>query len=566
MVKGLLDRLMARQARLMSELTPATPTPEPGRAPMAPADREARLQAEDAAGAAAFDALSSGELAAAAALIEPFADDALSPRTLTTLSRIRSSQGELDAALTLLRRAEALAPADPKVAYFMAALLEQRGQHQEAIHYRRRLAFSSAKAPAAALVRLMASIVGAAPPRMSPPLGELRLALDRLAQAEDAEPAHRVEAAKLVFPIKALKATARALVAQAQPCPPEQREFDASWQPAPQWATETAAPMQRDLEGGKPARRPTVVDVADAIVHPAFQWVPLCDEGRVVLDGVATGRVHTRDEDAASPLLLDDGRTAVFRLPTDMPLVRHGALLVGGARHYFHDTVEYVGSLYIAEHLDQVGDLPLVVPRDMAPHQAELLRLLGYGEERWLPVDAAQPTRYARLRVPTRPLVGGRWIDPGVAAWLRRRVGGCDTARSSGRRLYVSRRLTSTRRLVNEDEVVESLRALGFEAVTPETLSVREQISLFAEASHIVGPAGAALTNMLYSAPGAQVVVLHNRHLVDQRRDLYYDALAKACGHPVVILACTPARLAQGELLVNADLHTDIPQLLEHLK
>lgn len=565
MVSSLLDRLMARQVRLMAELAPDTRDPRHTRALMNPAEREARVQAEDAAAAAAFEALSSGNLAAAAALIEPFTNDAHLPRTLTTLSRIRSAQGELDAALTLLRQAEALDPADQKVAYFMAALLELRGQHQEAIHYRRRIAFTNAKSQAAALVRLIASIVRAAPPRIAPPLGELQVALQRLAQADDAEPTYRFEAAKLVFPIKALKSTARALVAQADPCPPDHREIDVSWRRLSQWAANTGAPMQRDLEGGKAARRPTTVDVRDAVVHPTFQWLPLCDNGRVVLDGVATGRVRTRDEDASSPLLLDDGRTAVFRLPVDMPRVDRSALLIGGRRHYFHDTVEHVGSLYVAEHLGQVGDLPLVVPRDMAPHQAELLRLLGYGAERWLEVDPTQPTLYARLRVPTRPLVGGRWIDPGLVTWLRRRVRAGASTCGGSRRLYLSRRLAPSRRLVNEDELVERLQPLGFETVTPETLSVREQIDLFSQASLIIAPAGAALTNMLYSAPGARVVVLHNRHLVDRRIDLYYDALAQACGHHVSVVACSPERISLGEHTIEADLRADITRAMELL-
>ena len=43
---------------------------------------------------------------------------------------------------------------------------------------------------------------------------------------------------------------------------------------------------------------------------------------------------------------------------------------------------------------------------------------------------------------------------------------------------------------------------------TPARIPVAEQIRMFAEAESIVGPHGAALTNLLFASPGASVIEL----------------------------------------------------------
>ena len=60
----------------------------------------------------------------------------------------------------------------------------------------------------------------------------------------------------------------------------------------------------------------------------------------------------------------------------------------------------------------------------------------------------------------------------------------------------------------NEPELVALLSARGFTVVDPGTLSVADQITLFAEAECIVAPHGGALTNLAFASPGASVIEL----------------------------------------------------------
>jgi capsular polysaccharide biosynthesis protein len=68
-------------------------------------------------------------------------------------------------------------------------------------------------------------------------------------------------------------------------------------------------------------------------------------------------------------------------------------------------------------------------------------------------------------------------------------------------RLYVTRDSGVGRGLRNEIELRAALEDRGFVAVDPGSISFREQMELFARASHVVGVHGAGLTNILFRAP-----------------------------------------------------------------
>ncbi len=56
------------------------------------------------------------------------------------------------------------------------------------------------------------------------------------------------------------------------------------------------------------------------------------------------------------------------------------------------------------------------------------------------------------------------------------------------------------------DVVVALLAEHGFEAIFMEDLSLAEQIRLMGETAVLLAPHGAGLTNMMFCAPGTQVV------------------------------------------------------------
>ncbi|RYZ63453.1 MAG: glycosyltransferase family 61 protein, partial [Proteobacteria bacterium] len=74
------------------------------------------------------------------------------------------------------------------------------------------------------------------------------------------------------------------------------------------------------------------------------------------------------------------------------------------------------------------------------------------------------------------------------------------------RRIFISRSDAKIRQLLNEEEVMASLKPFGFESIVLTGMSLTEQIQVFRGAELVVGPHGAGLANVVFMQPGASVV------------------------------------------------------------
>jgi capsular polysaccharide biosynthesis protein len=73
-----------------------------------------------------------------------------------------------------------------------------------------------------------------------------------------------------------------------------------------------------------------------------------------------------------------------------------------------------------------------------------------------------------------------------------------------GSKIYLKR--TGKRELVNKVEIESYLESLGFESVKCENYTVAEQAAIFYNADIIIGPHGAAFTNIVFCKPGTKVI------------------------------------------------------------
>ncbi len=117
-----------------------------------------------------------------------------------------------------------------------------------------------------------------------------------------------------------------------------------------------------------------------------------------------------------------------------------------------------------------------------------------------------------------------------VETWAGLRTGLIGTdAVSVGPRIFVTRR-EGKRRCSNFAEVEAMFAAHGFEVVTPETLTIPEQVATFAGARVVAGFGGAGMFNMAYSKPLETVIVL-NQWAYQARNEHLYAAIHKARLH-----------------------------------
>lgn len=74
--------------------------------------------------------------------------------------------------------------------------------------------------------------------------------------------------------------------------------------------------------------------------------------------------------------------------------------------------------------------------------------------------------------------------------------------------IYISRSDAPVRRLINEDDLIDSVKRFNFSKCTLSGMSVREQASLFSSAKTVMGPHGAGLVNVLFGQSSTTVIEL----------------------------------------------------------
>ena len=298
-----------------------------------------------------------------------------------------------------------------------------------------------------------------------------------------------------------------------------------------------------------PPRRLTrnLPHTVEPAIHDAFldrQVAELRAKYLVRIDGArvvgANGLVvlpdgaHVADAVYGRPVLEDEPD---YHAPRRRPVVRkdgsYFSLVViwSNNRNYYHWMHDTLLRLHgVKEWLPE--DVKYIVPKKhLAPFKLETLRLLGIEEKQlvYFTGDEIWETEALYHSCPTSNSGGSR---PEPLRWLRDSImGALEIAPTdSGRRkIYVSRKNTNRRRIVNEDEVEHFLQGRGFETVFPETLSFRQQVELWAQTDAVVAPSGAALTNMIFAPPGLAVVNMNQRNRMEW--SYVFWTMADVLGH-----------------------------------
>ncbi len=88
----------------------------------------------------------------------------------------------------------------------------------------------------------------------------------------------------------------------------------------------------------------------------------------------------------------------------------------------------------------------------------------------------------------------------------------CSKNKKNDLKIFLRRGNSVARKLTNEVELSEIARQKGFKTVDTSLLSFDEQVDLFGSARVIVGPTGAAFTNLLFAGSGCKALILVGDH------------------------------------------------------
>lgn len=263
-----------------------------------------------------------------------------------------------------------------------------------------------------------------------------------------------------------------------------------------------------------------------------------------------------------------------FKLPKPMRLAGLTAVMSTpeADTNYSHWLIDLIPRLLL---LHEAGFGPEKVDRYLvnpgrAPFYRETLGLLGIPPERVIAVDAT--THFLCESIVTISLRPAHWQDT-LPAWVPgalQRLTLRSTAPGTGtRRLYLTRRRCPFRRVLNEEALLPALSSAGFDVVEPDRFTVCEQAQLFHDAAVIVSPTSAALTNVAFCRPGAQVFEIHAPDFAD--RAYWTVSTAAGCQYTAAVgtrAGGAPARtIIEGrrqDLIVSPDLLAALLRAISH--
>jgi hypothetical protein len=137
--------------------------------------------------------------------------------------------------------------------------------------------------------------------------------------------------------------------------------------------------------------------------------------------------------------------------------------------------------------------------------QWEMLQALGIHREQIVQMSNTAAFHIESLWVMPLLITTGhrrRW----VCDWLRKHFLVSNTMTKPTRRLYLSRADVTSRRLENEEEVMDLLGPLGFEKVVVGSSSIFDQSALFAQAEVVLAPHTTGFANLVFCPPKTRVL------------------------------------------------------------
>lgn len=96
-------------------------------------------------------------------------------------------------------------------------------------------------------------------------------------------------------------------------------------------------------------------------------------------------------------------------------------------------------------------------------------------------------------------------------------------------KIYISRGdYNDKQQFINEKEIIRIVQKEGFQIIEPHLFSIEEQISLFSNATQVIGAFGSSMHNTIFSKAGTKIIVLQS----DLTHVFVQAGMGKALGHP----------------------------------
>ena len=300
-------------------------------------------------------------------------------------------------------------------------------------------------------------------------------------------------------------------------------------------------------EGEAVCPRPYVSVIEDAVIFGGSDLVITSEE--IVLNdeivdfnGSEFGKKSTRIK------LLEENSVMLAYEKEVLSRIEEGVLLsCGHDVNYFHWLVECLPKLLLIDELGLYKDAPLLIPEGLHKNLMAALDKVNVNNRPLIFIEPNSACQVERLIFPSAlsrivdRYKGSPAFDVDIVLshkWLAKLSeclkGNVNYHKKPWRKLFLSRR-KGLRSLENREQLELMLLEQNFEIVELDGATLDFQIELFSQASMIVAPTGAALTNMLYCQPGTKVVIFMSNH--ETTNYYFWSNLGAAIHLDVTIIA-----------------------------
>lgn len=182
----------------------------------------------------------------------------------------------------------------------------------------------------------------------------------------------------------------------------------------------------------------------------------------------------------------------------------------GGNHNYYHWLFDSISRLYIAQSLINNGEkAKYLIPDNRLPFQKETLTMLGISTENQISSYIHSHLKVSQCIVTSHPNQDPSKIPNWIIGFLRDKLLPHSSGENFSPYVYIERGDSSNgRQLLNEKELINCLKKLGFRSFRLSELTVASQISLFSKAKMVVGVHGAGFTNLTFASEGCIVYEL----------------------------------------------------------
>lgn len=192
-------------------------------------------------------------------------------------------------------------------------------------------------------------------------------------------------------------------------------------------------------------------------------------------------------------------------------------LAMDWSKNYWHLTFEILPKILMMEESGYDGKYLLFDNNDTK----SMLKILGISEEKVIFYEEDYTYKVDELTVLDAAEVYGDKLVDYMDKQREQVLNKLDLSDNKNyhKRLYIKR--VGIRKIKNEDELISFLKKYGFETITPEEMSVEEEIKHFYFADIVISSHGAAFTNTLYMRPKSHIIELFGKNYVNPECIIY---------------------------------------------